>query len=80
MPHGLGQDCNSLASAVTTFTYFHSRYVFQSGQDETQQYKTLTRTRKFVKDGQVVTEVTSRVVDISQQDHRDAKRREQQLR
>ena len=45
-----------------------------------QQYKTLTRTRKFVKDGQVVTEVTSRVVDISQQDHRDAKRREQLLR
>ncbi|XP_046850058.1 serine/threonine-protein kinase 10-like [Xenia sp. Carnegie-2017] len=49
-------------------------------KQDTQQYKTLTRTRKFVKDGQVVTEVTSRVVDISQQDRRDEKRREQQLR
>ncbi|XP_065071955.1 serine/threonine-protein kinase 10-like [Rhopilema esculentum] len=47
---------------------------------ESQQYKTLTRVRKYEVNGKVVTETTSRIVDVSSEDFRAAVRREQLLR
>ena len=49
-------------------------------QGESQQYKTLTRVRKYEVNGKVVTETTSRIVDVSSEDFRAAVRREQLLR
>ncbi|XP_065649178.1 STE20-like serine/threonine-protein kinase isoform X2 [Hydra vulgaris] len=43
-------------------------------------YKTLTRVRRFEKDGQVVEEKVQRIVDISGEDFRAAAKKEQQLR
>eukprot|EP00794_Sanderia_malayensis_P005703 gene5703-6405_t len=48
--------------------------------NDSKQYKTLTRVRKYEKDGQIVTETTSRIVDVQSEDYRAAVRREQQLR
>ena len=42
-----------------------------------QQYKTLTRVRKFERDGQVVTETVQRIVDVSSEDFRAAAKKEQ---
>lgn len=47
---------------------------------EEKNFKTLKRIRKFEKDGQIVTETTSRVVDVSQEDYRNAQMKEQQQR
>lgn len=50
------------------------------GSEEEKSYKTLKRIRKFEKDGKIVTETTSRVVDVSQEDYRNAVIKEQQQR
>jgi len=50
------------------------------GVKEIGNYKTLTRVRKFEKDGQVVTETVQRIVDVSSEDFRAAAKKEQQLR
>lgn len=49
------------------------------GQEE-KSFKTLKRIRKYEKDGKIVTETTSRVVDVSQDDYRNALMKEQQQR
>lgn len=50
------------------------------GPDEEKHFKTLKRIRKFEKDGKIVTETTSRVVDVSQEDYRNALMKEKQQR
>lgn len=47
---------------------------------EEKSFKTLKRIRKYEKDGKIVTETTSRVVDVSQDDYRNALMKEQQQR
>lgn len=47
---------------------------------ESKQYKTLTRVRKYEVNGKIVTETTSRIVDVSSDDYREGVRREQLLR
>ncbi|KAL9984056.1 hypothetical protein ACROYT_G006312 [Oculina patagonica] len=47
---------------------------------EEKNFKTLKRIRKYEKDGKIVTETTSRVVDVSQEDYRNALMKEQQQR
>ena len=49
-------------------------------EEEEKHFKTLKRIRKFEKDGKIVTETTSRVVDVSQEDYRNALMKEQQQR
>ena len=53
---------------------------FPSFQGE-KHFKTLKRTRKFAtQDGKIVTETTSRVVDVSGEDFKNALMKEQQQR
>ena len=54
-------------------------FLSRQGPEE-KNFKTLKRIRKFEKDGQIVTETTSRVVDVSQEDYRNAQMKEQQQR
>lgn len=54
-------------------------FLSRQGPEE-KNFKTLKRIRKFEKDGKIVTETTSRVVDVSQEDYRNAQMKEQQQR
>ena len=54
-------------------------FLSRQGPEE-KNFKTLKRIRKFEKDGKMVTEMTSRVVDVSQEDYRNAQMKEQQQR
>ena len=65
-------------SALKKNFFIFVKFSFQN--PESKQYKTLTRVRKYEKDGKVVTETTSRIVDVSSEDYRAAARREQLLR
>lgn len=47
---------------------------------EKRQYKTLTRVRKYEKDGEMVTETVQRIVEVTSEDFRAAAKKEQQLR
>lgn len=65
----------------TAFLLLFKSFWFLSRQGpEEKNFKTLKRIRKFEKDGKIVTETTSRVVDVSQEDYRNAQMKEQQQR
>lgn len=59
---------------------FKSFWFLSRQGPEEKNFKTLKRIRKFEKDGKIVTETTSRVVDVSQEDYRNAQMKEQQQR
>lgn len=51
--------------------------LFSLQAQEEKHFKTLKRTRKFEKDGRIVTETTSRIVDVSEDDYKNALKKEQ---
>ena len=65
------------ATIVISYTLY--RFISCQGSEE-KHFKTLKRIRKYEKDGKIVTETTSRVVDVSQEDYRNALMKEQQQR
>lgn len=65
---------------LTSTTKEKLMHYFSFSQGE-KHFKTLKRTRKFAtQDGRIVTETTSRVVDVSGEDFKNALMKEQQQR